>query len=132
MKSVQSTLSVLLSDLAKTVSRLPDEQMEKLINGELQPKVSFEAMRTPKKPEKLFSAPVDFDGFIGRLRSASTREEGIRLIETTFSDKMTLVALARFLDVPAQKKDKTDRVRQKIVEATVGARLQSEAIRGGY
>lgn len=69
---------------------------------------------------------------LSKLRSATTRDDGARILHDAFPDKGGLVEFAKHLDLPVQKKDKTDRIRDKVLEFTVGRRLDSEAIRGGY
>lgn len=60
-----------------------------------------------------------------QLDVVQTRDEGYRLVKEALPRKASLFAFARFLDLPVQKKD-------KIVAFTVGRRLNSETIRGGY
>jgi hypothetical protein len=44
--------------------------------------------------------------------------------------KTELEQIARRLSLPILKQDKAERLRDKILEATIGSRLNSQAIRG--
>ncbi len=61
-----------------------------------------------------------------QLRDSRSREDAHSLIAGL--TKASLTALAKQLDTPTQKADTVDRLREKIVEATIGFRMRSEAI----
>ena len=64
------------------------------------------------------------------LQNLKTREQGYLFLESTFQNKAGLENFARFIDVPVVKKDKVSQLREKIVEATIGAIIRSKAIQG--
>jgi hypothetical protein len=74
---------------------------------------------------------ADFTRIIESIRYLPTREAGVSLIERENLDKRSLERIARHLDLPVLKEDSSMRLVQKIVEAILGSRLNSEAIRGG-
>jgi hypothetical protein len=65
-----------------------------------------------------------------RLVAARSREEGLNLLQTESLSRVELVALAREGNVHVTKEDGVNRIEEKLVEALIGSRLSSEAIRG--
>ena len=134
MSTQQSAFGDLLDDIAKAVRSMSDAEFTKFVRGELRPSITFKTYDRGDKGRKLPSSisEEDLNSIQTRLNGAQTREEGHRIVEEAFPLKDRLFAFAKFLDLPVQKKDKTERIREKIVTFTVGRRLSSEAIRGGY
>ena len=67
---------------------------------------------------------------IAKLQEFGTREDGRRFLEASMLGKGQLEQLARLLDLPVSREDKADRLIDKIIEACIGSRLNSEAIQG--
>ena len=134
MSTRQSVLGDLLTEIAKAVREMSDDEFEKLVNGELRTSISFTREDDSVKSTKLRSAISDENlrSVHTRLSAAQTREEGYHIVQECFSVKEQLIAFARFLDLPVQKRDRVDKIQEKIVTSTVGRRLGGEAIRGGY
>jgi hypothetical protein len=65
-----------------------------------------------------------------KLESLQNREDAARLLKSQDLSKTDLRRIAKALDVSYQKDDTTDRLTDKIVEATIGFKLRSEAIQG--
>ena len=139
MKS-QTELSHLLIALANIVESMPEEQFARLINGDESPASALPphkagAAKNKPRPRHLSASPQTVNSWnelTSKLRSAKTREEGVHILQHGFSTKEPLFEFAKFLDLPVQKGDSIARIRRKIVEFTVGIRLDGEAIRGGY
>ena len=128
----------LLSDIARAVREMPDNQYGKFVKGELHLTISFEEKDRPARPVKPGrpSADVVPERELQRVRAkldmAQSREDGHRIVMDAFPERERLFAFAGFLDLPVRKGDKAENVREKIVAFTVGRRLSGEAIRGGY
>ena len=130
-----------LALLARAVKKMPNDQFDKLIKGN--PSLVTVAEKwgdaekqaaNGKRAARPFPA-LDArkrDSIAAELDAAATRESGARIVQNAFPRKDELFAFAKFLDLPVQKNDNMDRIRRKIVEFTVGRRLDSEAVRGGY
>ena len=105
-----------------------------LLQGELRPFITFKASSRGSKSRNLLPSisEEELNRIQAKLNTARSREEGYRIVEEAFPLKERLFAFAKFLDLSIQKKDKTEKIREKIVTSTVGRRLSSEAIRGGY
>ena len=67
---------------------------------------------------------------LSRLNGSATRENGIQILKKDCETRSCLEALARFADLPVQKRDTVVILRDRIIEATIGYRLRSRAIRG--
>ena len=130
-----------LAGLARAVKKMPDDQFDKLVRSNpslmtLAEKWGSAEKKTANGKGTARSFPAldarKRDSIAAELDAAATRESGARIVQDAFSRKDELFAFARFLDLPVQRNDNMVRIRRKIVEFTVGRRLDSEAIRGGY
>jgi len=72
----------------------------------------------------------DFSTLITSLKAVGTRDAAYKLIEDSALTRSKLTQLARSLDLPMRGNDNVARIQEKIVEATIGFRLTSRAIRG--
>lgn len=138
MRARQSVFGDLLDGVARAVRNMSDAEFEKLVKGELRPFISFQECgggSRRRKPSPAMPEPMSEDELRSirtKLDAARTREEGHRIVQEALPLKERLFAFARFLDLPIGGRDRTERIRDKIVASTVGRRLASEAIRGGY
>jgi len=71
-----------------------------------------------------------FINLLAQLDSVITREEGVRILNDNLKNKSSLEGFAKYIDVGVQKIDKVEKIKENIIESTVGARLRSEAIQG--
>ena len=134
----QEAFGNLLSDVAKAVRKLPEDQFRELIEGELT--ISFEKKHRPMKNRRLerekpsigIVPEDDLRSIRARLDMAQSRDDGYRIVLDALPERERLFAFARFLDLPVRKGDRAENIREKIVASTVGRRLSSEAVRGGY
>lgn len=123
--------ATLLRRLADCVENARPGEIEELLtgNGRLQ-------IRTDKRQEQLFSSQSDdpplsdWSSIADRLRALPSREEGEKLLSEVTSSKAQLERLARAMDLPVVKHENAEQLRAKIIEASIGARLVSRAIRG--
>lgn len=65
-----------------------------------------------------------------KLKKASTREEGVEILENFCPKKKDLESLAVYIDLPNHKKYTIPELRERIIEDTIGYRLRSRAIQG--
>jgi len=64
-----------------------------------------------------------------KLNNASSREEGYSILKGCCKSKLDLQSLADHLDVSYYKNDSRLKLKNKIVQMTIGSRLNSDAIR---
>lgn len=127
LKQIEKYLSFL--------NNLSAEEIANLENGEAT--VRFEIINVYKKytPKgnsiKLFNennfVPEEIISYMLKLES---REIGEIYLSSKCSSKADFIILAKKLDLPFEKKDSIEKIKNKIIEATIGFRLRSQAIQG--
>ena len=79
---------------------------------------------------KLDAANAKEENIATQLQNMPTREAALAFLSENYKSRKALEQLARELDVFVSRGDGVDSLRGKIVAATTGARLGSEAVRG--
>jgi hypothetical protein len=72
----------------------------------------------------------DVKRIIEQLQTCSNRDAGLSYLETWSLKRKDLESIARSLTLYFSKNDTVSRLRDNIVERTIGSRLNSKAIRG--
>jgi hypothetical protein len=124
-----NVLSELLIQLGKAVSKLSDEEIAAILDGKKRITVVLEEKKLPD-PKKVNHTREGLLELLAKLRIVDTREAAISLIEQSNPTRQDLAFIARELDTPVQKIDDIARLKEKIVEATIGFKLRSKAIQG--
>jgi hypothetical protein len=121
--------AALLRLVAGFLERLTDVEVRALLEG----KASLHVESVPpfahtRSKSKVRSA--DPTAIADALRQSRTREEATAVLTQEGVSRVVLEKLARRMDLPVLRSDSVDRLRQRIVESTIGFRINSEAIRG--
>lgn len=128
-----STSSILaasvLRRLADVVERMSDEDLARLNEPGIE--IEIKILRRRIKDELAPEALLDLPDIVSKLIASASRADAAKFLDDGLDAKKTLERIARHLDVVVLKQDKAETLRDKIIEATVGARLRSEAIQGG-
>ncbi len=119
----------LLRMIADFVGRLTDSEIDALLARTVHLSLSGD-IPPSKRRARSKERPRDTAPLIAALREARTRDEAESVLEREEISKSMLERVARELDLPVLRSDSVDRLRQKIVEASVGYRINSEAIQG--
>ncbi|WP_047450799.1 hypothetical protein [Alistipes sp. ZOR0009] len=114
--------------LSNFLQKLSKEEIAELENGKKE--IMFE-LKDKSKTSGL--KILSFDEFviqsiIDELNKMNSREDGLKLIVDKCSSRLDFEALAKKLDIPFTKKDTIEKLKDKIVEGTIGFRLRSQAI----
>ena len=117
-----------LRRLAAALEQMSEDEIAKLNDPNCE--IEIKVIRRRSKEEVSPEALLDLNEIVAKLTKFPSRAEASQFMEATFDTKKTLDRIARHLDVPVLKQDKVETLRDKIIEATVGARLRSEAIKG--
>lgn len=117
------------SEVSREITLLSEEDFKKLARKDYSISVRIIRSRSPSPLGEELSMD-EKKTLVADLEKAETREDGIQVLEDSLSTRKETEALARFLDVSVLKQDKIASIREKIVEATIGARLRSQAIQG--
>lgn len=123
----------LLRRLADTIDRSSPSDLELLLQGKATLAISSEGTRDRKRAVKRGSnghGQNALETVADSLRRMESRDAVNSELMAKKWGKEDLEELARFLDLPVLREDNAERLRQKIVEETIGARLNSQAIRG--
>ncbi len=128
-------LAKLLRTLAEIVESSTDDELEALERSSISELIAAGSNSKKVKNRRLRSSAnasdsVDVSGILESMRYLSSREAGISFLERHELNKRSLEQIARRLDLPVLREDTSGRLIQKIVEATLGPRLNAEAIRG--
>lgn len=117
-----------LRRLAVALERMSDEELARLNEPgtEIEIKILRRRARDEPAPEPL----LDLADIVVKLTAAANRSDAAKFLDDSFGTKKVLEQIARHLDVVVSKQDKVETLRDKIIEATVGARLRSAAIQG--
>jgi hypothetical protein len=129
----------LLRVLAELLERNSSADLEDVIEGRASLVIS-KGHQTPSRREGIRSRDVekrrqpngrDLGEVVAQLRHLGSRDDGFALLLALQLTKRELEELARFMDVPVVREDDSAQLRRKIVEESIGSRLNSQAIRGG-
>ena len=121
-------LTVLFRELQDAVLELNEGELEKIISGEYQfvLKVVKKRIGTSAK-----ISPVDdfsYSELLNLLNQCESREHGHELLSRELKTKSEFEKFARHVEVAVMKSDKLEKIRDNIIESTVGAKLRSDAI----
>lgn len=128
MSDTISTLNIALRRLTSALERLTDDEVSKFID----PSFDVEIKLTRRKQKEVTDKPMEHDlaEIVVKLTAFPSRPDALGFLLSNFETKKSLEPIARHLDIPIIKQDKVEILREKIVEATTGARIRSEAIKG--
>lgn len=125
--------NIYLSEIDKFISylnKLSDADIEKISNNIV--KIKYEL--TPEKKRnsgnfiefsKMNLNPKDV---ITELEKLSSRRDGELYLQEKLVNKQDYEAVAKSLDLSFDKKDSIEMLKKKIIEGTIGFRLNSQAI----
>ena len=128
MDKSQKALALIFNKVLSGLMNLSSEEIEKLSDKGYD--IELKVVRKRTKDEVELVPAEDFKALIEKLTSFGSRDEASDFLLRTFETKKPVEQLARSLDIPILKQDKVETLRDKIIEATVGARIRSDAIKG--
>lgn len=117
-------LTNLLRDIAREIDALSDEDWMRFENGELQFKFINKTIKLPRPPKE----PSELAAIVQALQNCTSREVGLKLLEPL--NKLEIDKIAKSFDVVVKKTERLEEARARLVEAVVGSKLGSQAIRG--
>jgi hypothetical protein len=105
---------------------LTDKDIDDLVAGRVRLTLAAPPAKrsTPRTVEK-----IDIEALRRELSTKATREDGMSLLDSLGLTRESLRQVAATLDIPTPKTDTVARLKDRIIEATIGYRLRSEAIR---
>lgn len=135
-------LATFLRSLAEAIEHGSASDLESLLEGQMGLTISGELFKSssrhprvrafPSSKKDTESSRTKLSDLMDRLRRLESRDEGLDLLKTAQLAKKELEQLARLMDLPVSRDDDAERIRQRIIAASIGARLNSRAIRGEW
>lgn len=129
MRASSVLAAAALRRLAVALEKMSDEELARF--SEPGTEIEIKVLRRRIRDDVAPNARVDMTETVAKLTASASRSEASKLLEDGFATRKALEQIARHLDVVVSKQDKAETLRDRIIEATVGARLRSEAIQGG-
>ena len=120
----------MLKAFVRRIEELDEADFDRVIAGDWKIEVGGGGPE-PKRSGGDVCSSEEIERLRDELGGVSSRERARELIDGTLRSKADLAAFAKALDVPAPKGASVERLRESLVEATVGFRLRSVAIRKG-
>jgi hypothetical protein len=122
-------LRAILDAASEAVRTWNDADIAAFIAGESE--LTIRASARPARRKSTASVDQDRVNDVRRaLEAMDTREAGSEYLERMALGREGLRTLAAGLDLPINRSDTVERLRNRIIEALIGYRLRSSAIRG--
>lgn len=125
MGSTRRELLDIINVLAKTLNNINDEQFNKIISNSAE--LVYVENKVKKKIETS-SNNMEINNLALNIEEFNTREEAQKYIEDLKLKKENLFYIGKLVNANISKKDTKQKITEKIIDATVGARLRVEAI----
>lgn len=126
--SKAKTLTVLFRELQDAVLELNEGELEKIISGEYQFVLKVVKKRTGTSAKISSVDDFSYSDLLNLLNQCESREQGNELLSRELKTKSEFEKFARHVEVAVMKSDKLEKIRDNIIESTVGAKLRSDAI----
>jgi len=129
----RESLPKLLRQMASTLEHASPADVDALLQGRAELVISGRENRRPVKSESAEdrrASSAKLDNLASQLKMLTSRDEGRNLLDRAKLTKKELERLARLMDLPVLREDDAEKLRQRILEHSIGARLNSQAIRG--
>ena len=124
-------LAKLLHGLANVLESASEGELDELLSGRGSlRRLTSRLSQQNRRSSGSANTKRDWIQIAEELTNLPSREDGHRLLNSLNLSRSELEKLARAMGFPVSKQDNTDRLREKIVEFGIGARLGSRAIRG--
>ena len=131
-KNPKNTTIALLRTVNTFLMSLQPNDVDGLLSGRLELSIN------PRKPTPSLKSgqtntvdnESDYQTIIDMLGQAENIKSGTDILQGYKLTKVGLEKIARLIDAPVQRQDTVSRLQEKIIEALVGSRLNSNAIIG--
>lgn len=129
MSQAEINMLIVFRRLTEALDELSEDELKKL--SDPQYVVEVRAIRRRVKDDSvILRSDASAEDAVVRISSLPSRQDAQAFLDSNFPSKKALEVIARRLDIPIIRQDKVEDLRDKIVEATVGARIRSQAIQG--
>jgi hypothetical protein len=122
-----SEISRLFKIFANLMDKSTPQELSDLLNGKSNLVIVSKRKKTSDQKN---DAVIDIEIIAKKLEKMESREAGENFLSSIGLPRRELENLSRYLLVPILKTDNIERLFEKIIENSIGARLNSVAIRG--
>ena len=122
----QDIFTSLLKQFTQFISNLSEEDIKDLTDGKKRLCIELVEKKQSSHSKSSSTDLKDTEEQIIKIESRDQAEELLKDFK-----KADLQRIAKDLDIPIQKNEDVVRLREKIIESTVGFKLRSQAIQGG-
>jgi hypothetical protein len=129
MSQAEINLLIVFRRLTEALDSLSEDELKKLSDPQYAVEIKTVRRRAKDEPNML-PPDTSAEEAIAQITSLPSRQDAQTLLDSKYPSKKALELIARKLDIPIIRQDKVEDLRDKIVEATVGARIRSQAIQG--
>ncbi len=126
MNDVRSNLAILLLALADTVGELSQQQYENLMAGKA--RLVYKETRSKGQPKPIHT-DEKAEEYLQFIVACESREAANDYLAKLKLSKTILTQIASRVQIHILKSDNRDQITQKIIEAVVGTKLRSDAIK---
>jgi len=123
----QERAAEILRRTAQFLRTLTEDEIDDLITGKARLMLTTPTSRRP--PRGNAAGVPDIDGLRQELGSKASRDDGLAYLDELSLNRESLRQVAVALDLPTPRTDTVARLKDRIVEATIGYKLRSKAIR---
>lgn len=118
----------ILRRVSNFLKNLTEAQVDDLIEGRVRITLADNSRRVQSAKSRSGNEE-NVERLINELTSKSTRAEGLALLDSWGLTRASLRDIAVAMKLPTPKTDTVRELKDRIVEATIGYRLRSDAIR---
>jgi hypothetical protein len=123
-----NVLAKIFRRIADAVEKLDEVELKTFLINLERTEFAFERRSTKNRHAKVDL--IALEELLVQLSEMSKRTAGSRLLDESNLSRKQLEALARLRNVHVTKDDNVAKIKEKLIEAIIGARLSSRAIRG--
>jgi hypothetical protein len=129
----KNTALAVLKAVTKFISTINEDDAEALASGTASLTLA-RAKKSSGQAELEMDDPKtgtrNYDHLRDDLSAATSTDAGAAILHDAQLSRSELERLARLLDLPVMKQDSVGRLEEKVIEALIGSRLNSRAVRG--
>jgi len=122
----QDIFTSLLKQFTQFISSLSEEDIKDLSGGKKRLSIKLVEKKQSNSPK---NSSTDLRYTEDQLTKIDSRQQAEELLQDF--KKGDLQRIAKDLDIPTQKNEDILRIKEKIIESTIGFKLRSQAIQGG-
>ena len=129
------TTARILRKIANAIEGMSDIELESFFNSislSTRPEVPRTNRNAKRKKQSFTKLGSSLSKeILEQISNSPTREIGFDILEKQGFTRTELASLARRREIHINRDDKAERIKEKIIESTIGSRLRSNAIRRG-